>query len=107
MNQTEAMEHSRTDAAKKRRPDLQRSYIIPVVSKTFIIMDLLKNSERPLRVDELTRITGIAKSTVYRILRTLSAYGYLPNGADGVYAFRRLPALHVKEANEPPRNALG
>ena len=98
MKQTEAMEHSRTDVVRKRRLELQRSYIIPVVSKTFIIMDLLKNSDRPLKVDELTRITGIAKSTVYRILRTLSAYGYLPSGADAVYAFRRVAAPPKKRS---------
>ena len=93
MKHNEIAECSRTNAARRHHPCVHRSYIIPVVSKTFTIMDVLKDSERPLSVDELTKITGIAKSTVYRILRTLSAYGYLPNGANGIYSFRRVPPM--------------
>jgi hypothetical protein len=93
MNHTEIAERSRTDAARSRHPHVNRSYIIPVLSKALVIMEILRKSERPLSVDELTKITGVAKSTVYRILRTLSAYGHLPDGADGIYSFRRVPQL--------------
>jgi Fic family protein len=98
MKDKDLIARSRTDAARRRSPHVHQSYIIPVLSKALVIIEVLKNSERPLNVDELTTITGIAKSTVYRILRTLSAYGYLPSGADGIYSFRRVPQLQSTNA---------
>lgn len=87
----EINERSRTDSARRRNPHVNRSYIIPVLRKALLVIEVMKSSERPLNVDQLAKITGIAKSTVYRILRTLSAYGYLPDGADGIYSFRHVP----------------
>jgi len=66
---------------------VHRSYLIPVLTKAITIIRLLESSDRPLKINEIAAATGIAKTTVYRILRTLSAYGYLPQGSDGVYAF--------------------
>jgi hypothetical protein len=65
---------------KIRRPDIQRSYIIPVLSKALQIIALSQGGERPLKIDEIVQRTGVATTAVYRILRTLSAYGYLPHG---------------------------
>jgi DNA-binding IclR family transcriptional regulator len=96
-------ERSRTDAARRLHPQVNRSYIIPVLSKALILMKVLQESDRPLTVDELTASTGIAKSTVYRILRTLSAYDYLPNGAEGVYSFRRVARLRSQPENAVER----
>ena len=93
MNREDIARLSRTDAARRHHPHVDRSYIIPVLSKALLILDMLRNSERPLNVAGISANTGIAKSTVYRILRTLSAYGYLPNGAEGIYSFRRIPPL--------------
>jgi IclR helix-turn-helix domain len=85
------VDRSRTDSARRRNPQVQRSYIIPVLSKALIVMEILKVAERPLNITELVDRTGISKTTVYRILRTLSAYGYLPDGSEGVYSFRHVP----------------
>ncbi len=93
MNREDIARLSRTDAARRHHPHVDRSYIIPVLSKALLIMDLLRSSDRPLNVAEIAGDTGISKSTIYRILRTLSAYGYLPNGAKGIYSFRRVPRL--------------
>ena len=90
MNREDLAHGSRTDAARRHHPHVDRSYIIPVLSKALLIMDLLRNSEHALNVAEISASTGISKSTVYRILRTLSAYGYLPDGASGIYSFRRM-----------------
>ena len=81
--------NSRTIAARKRNPGVQRDYIIPVLSKALSILDLLNQVQRPMNTHEIARTTGYSLTTVYRILRTLSAYGYLPEGCDGVYTFRR------------------
>ncbi len=79
---------SRTTVARLRRPDVQQSYLVPVLCKALGIMRLLEKSEGPMNVDQVCRATGYPKSTVYRILRTLSAHGFLPHGDDGIYAFR-------------------
>jgi len=99
MNREDLARRSRTDAARRQHPHLDRSYVIPVLSKALLIMDLLRNSERPLNVAEIAGNTGISKSTVYRILRTLSAYGYLPEGASGIYSFRPVQN-HKKQAEQ-------
>lgn len=95
------VERSRTDSARRRNPDVHRSYMIPVLSKALTIMEVLKTSERPLNVQQLAETTGIPKTTTYRIVRTLSAYGYLPDGADGVYSFRHVPDLRHNSAGGP------
>lgn len=82
---------SRTLAAQIRRPDIHRSYLVPVLSKAFHIMRLLETNGRPLTMSEIYEKTGYSKTTVYRILRTLSAHGYLPSGAHGVYDFKLAP----------------
>lgn len=80
--------HSRTVSAKLRRPEVNRSYVVPVLAKALRVMRLLEAAQRPMTVTQVCEATGIAQTTVYRILRTLSAYGYVPLGDHGVYAFR-------------------
>lgn len=84
-------DRSRTDAARRRNPHVDRSYIIPVLSKALMVMEVLRGTKRPVNIGELVEKTGISRTTVYRILRTLSAYGYLPDGSEGVYSFRHVP----------------
>lgn len=79
---------ARTSASKIQRPDLHPNYIIPVLSNALRVIRLLEDTERPLSLTEVITRTGISRTTAYRILRTLSAHGYLPQGADGVYALR-------------------
>jgi len=71
---------SRTSSARLRNPDVHQSYVIPVLDKALRIMRLLEESERHLKIGEIARTTGYSQSTIYRILRTLSAHGYLPCG---------------------------
>ncbi len=85
----ELADESRTAAARMKRPELHQSYIIPVLSKAIKIIRLLENSDAPLKIDEIARRTGVSHSTTYRILRTLSAYGYMPKGSAGVYCFKQ------------------
>lgn len=87
-SERELVVRSRTVSAQFRRPDINRSYVVPVLSKALRIMRLLEMTERPMSIPQICEATGVAHSTVYRILRTLSAHGYLPRGDHGVYAFR-------------------
>ena len=81
---------SRTLASQIQRPNVHRSYIVPVLSKALNIMRLIETSERPMNIQEICEATGYSKTTVYRILRTLAAHGYMPNGSNGVYSFRHI-----------------
>jgi len=80
---------SRTEKARRFRPDVERFYLIPVLLKALNILSLLHQADNPLTVDTIHRQLGYPKSTIYRILRTLSACGYLPEGASGVYKFTK------------------
>jgi ribose transport system substrate-binding protein len=88
---------SRTLAARLRNPDLDRHYIIPVLVKAITIIRLLEQTERALNVTEVSVLAGVPKTTAYRILRTLTAYGYLPDGADGIYSFKEGRGASRKE----------
>lgn len=87
-SEQELVVRSRTVSAQFRRPDLNRGYVVPVLSKALRIMRLLEMTEQPMSIPQICEATRVAHSTVYRILRTLSAHGYLPGGDHGVYAFR-------------------
>lgn len=86
---------SRTNAARIRHPGLQRSYIVPMVSKALHIIALLQSCDEPLELNEICARTGYARTSVYRILRTLSAHGLLPDGNHGVYCFHKLERLDL------------
>jgi AraC-like DNA-binding protein len=85
----ELADETRTAAARIRRPEVHQTYMVPVLSKAIKIIRLLENSDKPLKIDEIARHTGVSHSTTYRILRTLSAYGYMPKGSVGVYCFKQ------------------
>ncbi|HKO19939.1 MAG TPA: IclR family transcriptional regulator [Acidobacteriaceae bacterium] len=69
-------------AAKPAEAD--GKYSVPVVRSTFRILEELAQSE-PLGLKEVTRNTGIAKSTVFRILNTLVQMNYVIRDADRYY----------------------
>jgi transcription initiation factor IIE alpha subunit len=99
---------SRTLAAQIRRPDIHRSYLVPVLSKAFHIMRLLETNGGPLTMNEIWEKTGYSKTTVYRILRTLSAHGYLPSGVHGVYDFKLVPETVTEMSlKQVPRTSKG
>lgn len=59
-------------------------YSVPVVRSTFRILEELARSE-PQGLKEITQKTGIAKSTVFRILNTLTQIGYVIRDANRDY----------------------
>lgn len=83
-------ERSRTYSARRRNPNLDRSYIVPVLSKALFIMDVLERVAQPLTMKQISNETGISLSTVYRIVRTLSAHGCLPEYANKTYSLRHV-----------------
>ena len=59
-------------------------YSVPVVRSTFRILEELSRVEA-LGLKEITQVTGLAKSTVFRILSTLLEMGYLARDAERNY----------------------
>ena len=80
------VEESRTERARRLQPDLDREYIVPVLMKSVQILELLQRTPEGLRIEQIHHRTGVAKTTVYRIVRTLVVSGYLRHGEDGAYS---------------------
>lgn len=79
------------------------TYSVPVVRSTFRILEELARSE-PLGLKEVTQNTGIAKSTVFRILNTLVQMGYVIRDAGRYYHIS--PALGRLVNEEASSEAL-
>jgi len=61
---------------RSKSSDPQAKYLVPVVQSTFRILNELSRSG-PLKLSDLVHRTGIAKSSVFRILTTLHKLGYV------------------------------
>ncbi|WP_188553719.1 helix-turn-helix domain-containing protein [Edaphobacter dinghuensis] len=80
---------SRTDRARRLQPDLDREYIVPILLKSVQVLDLLGEVPGGMRIEQIHQETGIAKTTVYRIVRTLVVSGRLCHANNGAYAIAR------------------
>ena len=60
-------------------------YLIPVLSKSLDVLELLELEKKPLALEEIYQRTHISKTTVFRILRTLVHRGYVSRPEDGRY----------------------
>jgi hypothetical protein len=77
---------SRTERARRLQPELDREYIVPVLLKSVQVLELLGKAPDGLRIEQIHQRTGFAKTTVYRIVRTLVVSGYLVHSGDGTYS---------------------
>ncbi len=64
-----------------------------VLGKAFTILNGFRPDDRGLTLGQLEQRTGIAKSTIHRLIRELMEYGAIDTNADG----RFLPGLHLFE----------
>jgi hypothetical protein len=55
------------------------------VFKAVQMIEALRGTRGGLRVEDFLDITGYSRSTIYRILRTLSACDYVVRASEGVY----------------------
>ena len=60
-------------------------YLIPILSKSLDVLELLEQHKTPLTLEEIHHRTRISKTTVFRILRTLVHRGYVSRPEDGRY----------------------
>ena len=63
----------------------KRLYLIPILSKAFDVLELLRKEQQPMTLEAIFQRTRISKTTVYRILKTLVHRGYLAQSQDGRY----------------------
>ena len=61
------------------------SYLVPCVFKAVHMIQALRETGTGLQVEDLRRMTGYSRTTIYRILRTLAACGYIFRESGGVY----------------------
>jgi ribose transport system substrate-binding protein len=77
--------------ATNPRGTTKYSYLIPIVSKTLDIMELLQAEKGPVSIEAIFHRTGFSKTTVYRILQTLNHRGYVSKTDDGLYRHAHSP----------------
>jgi hypothetical protein len=77
------------------------SYLVPCVFKAVQMIEALRETPVGLRVEDFVGMTGYSRSTIYRILRTLVACGYLVRDSGGYY---RLNHAVVATADAATRN---
>lgn len=63
----------------------KRLYLIPVLSKALDVLEILQRDGKPMSLETMHQRTKISKTTVYRILKTLTHRGYIAQSQDGLY----------------------
>ncbi|MBB4199465.1 DNA-binding IclR family transcriptional regulator/sugar lactone lactonase YvrE [Rhodoblastus sphagnicola] len=69
--------------AAARRDDKASAHGTALITKACDILDLVGGSAGPVGVQDLVEATGLAKSTLYRIVSALTARGLLRSDVDG------------------------
>lgn len=68
-----------------------RLYLIPTVSRTFDVMELLQEKKAPMSLEAIYNELRFCKTSVYRILQTMAHRGYATRGEDGLYRYVSAP----------------
>jgi len=64
---------------------ISRLYLIPILSKSLDILELLEAEKKPLMLEDIFQRLDISKTSVYRILKTFVHRGYISQAQDGRY----------------------
>lgn len=70
---------------RQPRSSPPRLYLIPVLSKALDILELLQKESQAKSLEEIFQQTRFSKTTVYRILKTLTHRGYVAQSENGLY----------------------
>lgn len=71
------------------------NYPIKVVTKIFLILEILKKANAPLSITELSKETGIFPSSIHRILDTLKYWGYIEQDSESQKYFLGLKLVEL------------
>jgi hypothetical protein len=80
----------------------RESYLVPIIAKAIEISEHLQVSDSGLRIKDIQGLTGFSLSTIYRILRTLLAFGYVWRDLGGYYRLTRFAPLKKTASTSPP-----
>jgi predicted transcriptional regulator len=80
------------------------SYIVPCVFKAVQMIEALRESRSGLRVEEFLAMTGYSRSTIYRILRTLTACEYIVRDRGGSYRLNHAVVSPADAATKQQRD---
>lgn len=64
---------------------MEKAASIQVLDRAFSIVDVLSNCSESVSLAEISALTGISKSTAFRILKSLRENGYVAQNAYGQY----------------------
>lgn len=67
------------------------AYLVPIVSKTLDILELLQSERAPISIEAIHKRTRFSKTTVYRVLQTLHHRGYVSRTSEGLYRYAHKP----------------
>jgi ribose transport system substrate-binding protein len=85
---------------------IKRLYLIPILSKSLDVIELLQETVGPLSLEDVYQQTKISKTSVFRILKTLVHRGYVAQGQNGQYRLvsrpRRLRFGFAAQSAEMP-----
>ena len=74
---------------------------VRVVERTFDILEALSSSASSMSLAELTKTTGISKSTVHRLLTTMHSRHYVEKNPNGTYSIghklMEIASLHINQ----------
>ncbi|WP_263379813.1 helix-turn-helix domain-containing protein [Granulicella paludicola] len=76
---------TRTERARRLNPEIDREYIVPILIKSVAILELLRDTPQGLKICQIHAQTGIALSTIYRIVRTFVVSNYIELNCEGFY----------------------
>jgi hypothetical protein len=90
----------------QQEPEISRStsYLVPCVFKAVQMIEASREARVGLRVEDFLGMTGYSRSTIYRILRTLTACSYMVRERGGTY---RLNAAVIRVAEDDPAMRAG
>lgn len=88
----------KTTESRPKPPISAERYMVPVVKSTFRILEELSKAGA-LGLNEVTQRTGVSKSTVFRVLTTLTHLGYVVRDPDRNYCVSHTLSSLVSESD--------
>jgi len=93
------MEHSKHDTRRVSGNLYSRRYVSRAIENVMGILGGFKRSPEPLSLSQLTAMTNLAKSSVFRVLHTLEAMGYLEKAGGDRYTLSPLIASMIPDGS--------
>lgn len=81
---------ARADGLRKKKVPKQDRYYSRAIGNALKILGMIRGGSTPLSLSQITSLSRLPKSSVFRILRTLEITGYLEKAGRDLYIFSPL-----------------